>query len=171
MKENQYNMAEIYGNKNGFVSGIKKKRLRLRIYPDPVLSVVCKPVLIFDKRIHEFVEKMYVFMKKNKGIGLAAPQVGVLNRIIVVNTGETTLCLINPDSIAVSDDYDKKMEGCLSLPDQVYTVKRNFAIEVNGKNEYGKNVRFKAVDLPARVIQHEIDHLDGRLICDIGVLA
>jgi peptide deformylase len=63
------------------------------------------------------------------------------------------------------------MEGCLSLPDQVFEVNRHFTIEVKGKNVYGKNVHFKAVDLTARVIQHEIDHLNVRLICDTSVPA
>ena len=164
-------MASIYEHKNILKAGIKIKRLRLRIYPDPVLSEVCKPVKLFDKRIQDFVERMHAFMVKNSGIGLAAPQVGVLSRIIVVDTKEIRLCLINPKSEPVSNDYDIKMEGCLSLPDQVFKVNRHFTIEVKGKNAYGKSFHFKAVDLTARVIQHEIDHLDGRLICDTGVPA
>ncbi len=151
------------------VAGVKKKRLKLRIYPDPVLSQVCNSVNNFNKHMQDFTERMHVFMKKNKGIGLAAPQVGVLYRIIVVSAREDHLCLVNPKIVSFSHDYDMKSEGCLSLPNQVFKVKRNFHIEVTAKNPKGKDVHFEATELLARVIQHEIDHLNGRMICDTGI--
>lgn len=150
-------------------AGIKKRRLKLRTYPDPVLMRRCNPVSTFDKRIGDFVERMHVFMKKHSGIGLAAPQVGVLYRIVVAEVEGRPLALINPAVVSVSSDFETKREGCLSLPERAYDVKRSFHIEVRGKTPEGKGVHFEADQLLARVIQHEIDHLDGMLICDTGL--
>jgi len=101
-------------------AGIKKRRLKLRTYPDPVLMRRCNPVSTFDKRIGDFVERMHVFMKKHNGIGLAAPQVGVLYRIVVAEVEGRPPALINPAVVSVSSDLETKREGCLSLPERAF---------------------------------------------------
>ncbi len=108
-------------------------------------------------------------MKRAKGIGLAGPQVGVLYRIITIGIHDLDFCLVNPRITPITLDCDTKMEGCLSLPRQSYTVTRYFQIEVQAWNPAGKKLHFVANNLLARVIQHEVDHLDGILICDKDV--
>lgn len=156
---------------NTFIKEIKQKPIGLRIYPDSILRETATPVNTFDKALSGFTYDMLRYMKKYKGIGLAAPQLGILYRIIVINIDSTTCELVNPEIVLSSFDLDIKMEGCLSLPDTCYDVERNFQIEVRAKNSNGKKLLFKAEDILARVIQHEIDHLNGVLICDKGKIA
>lgn len=156
---------------NTFIKQIKQKPVGLRIYPDSILRETAAPVITFDKALHGFSYNMYRFMKKYKGIGLAAPQLGVLYRVVVIDIDNTVHELVNPEIVSASFDVDIKMEGCLSLPDTSYTVERNFRIEVRARNSGGKKLFFKADGLFARVIQHEIDHLNGLLICDKGKIS
>jgi peptide deformylase len=151
-----------------FTTELKQRPMTLRIYPDTVLRQVADQVTVFDKPLRGFAETMLSFMIENKGIGLAAPQVGVLYRIITVGLREVHCCLINPEIISVSFDNDTKEEGCLSLPDKTYEVNRNISIEVRARNIDGGITHFEAKHLFARVVQHEIDHLNGVLICDKG---
>jgi peptide deformylase len=149
-------------------AGLKKKRLTLRTVPDPVLREICSPVANFDKRLRTFSERMLSFMKKNRGIGLAAPQVGVLRRIVVLEIDGKRWCLVNPEIVSNSEDYDTKMEGCLSIPNESYTVPRHCCIEVTAWDTSARKISLEARDLFARVIQHEIDHCNGTLISDTG---
>ena len=153
---------------NIFTSELKQKPMTLRIYPDTILQQVADPVTVFDKSLRSFAETMLTFMSKHKGIGLAAPQVGILYRIITIGLREIKCCLINPEIISESFDNDIKEEGCLSLPDITYEVKRNVRIEVRARSTSGGKIHFEAEHLIARVIQHEIDHLNGILISDKG---
>jgi len=108
---------------------------------------------------------MAKIMYENEGIGLAAPQVGVDKRIIIVHTDKGLLKLINP-KILEKEGEDSLSEGCLSLPEIFVKVNRAERIKIEGLNEEGKSIKLKAEDFLARVIQHEIDHLNGVLIID-----
>ncbi len=138
----------------------------MRIHPDPLLREACRPIVSFDKQLQAFADRMVAFMTRAKGIGLAAPQVGVLYRVVTIGIHDLHLCLVNPQVTPVTTDCDTKMEGCLSLPDRSYMVSRYFQIEVEARGVAGKKLHFAANGLLARVIQHEVDHLDGVLICD-----
>lgn len=153
---------------NTFIKQIKQKPIGLRIYPDSILRETAAPVITFDKALSDFSYNMLKYMKRYKGIGLAAPQLGVLFRVIVINIDGTVHELVNPEIVSSTFDIDTKMEGCLSLPDTCYNVSRNFQIEIRASNSNGNKLFFKAEGLFARVIQHEIDHLNGVLICDTG---
>ncbi|MBA7581080.1 Peptide deformylase [subsurface metagenome] len=108
---------------------------------------------------------MVVTMRKTKGVGLAAPQIGILRRLIVVDIGEGVLKLANPE-IVESTGRDLMEEGCLSVPGESIEIARATKIVVKGLNAKGEAVIFNAEGLLARVIQHEIDHLNGKLIID-----
>lgn len=153
---------------NTFIKQIKQKPIGIRIYPDSILRETAAPVITFDKALSGFVYNMHRLMKRYKGIGLAAPQLGVLYRVMVLDIDPNPHELINPEIVSESFDIDTKMEGCLSLPDTCYNVERNFQIEIRARNNNGRKLFFKAEGLFARVIQHEIDHLNGVLICDVG---
>jgi peptide deformylase len=144
------------------------KRLQLRVLPDQVLRKVSTDIELFDKRLRTFAKNMLSFMKKSGGIGLAAPQVGILQRIVVVGVHGhgMEMVLVNPSIMPITADSDMKMEGCLSIPNEAYNVTRLFRIEVRARDAEGKRLHFAAYDLLARVIQHEVDHLEGVLICD-----
>ena len=144
------------------------KQLKLRVLPDQVLRKVSTDIEAFDKRLQAFAKKMLSFMRKAGGIGLAAPQVGVLQRIVVVGVHDhdVEMVLVNPSIMPITADSDTKMEGCLSIPNETYNVTRLFRIEVRARDAEGKKQHFVAHDLLARVIQHEVDHLNGVLICD-----
>lgn len=150
----------------GIFSESMGRRLSLRVHPDPVLRFQAAPVDTFDKYLHLFVKEMLHFMKAHEGIGLAAPQLGVLQRIIVVGIGPAApIALANPEVLHVSGK-EAMVEGCLSLPGVRVNVSRKKSIAVRGLINDGKAVELSVSGLMARVIQHEIDHLNGTLICD-----
>lgn len=132
---------------------------------DPILETRAQEVPRITKKITKLVEDMIETMYEANGAGLAAPQVGVNKRIIVVDLGEGPVCLINP-VVQSAQGEEIDVEGCLSIPERWVYVKRAAEIEVTGLNEKGKPVRVKAEGFLARVLQHEIDHLDGILILD-----
>jgi len=152
--------SEPYG-----VSDLEHRPLELRLYPDALLRDLAEPVEVFDKVLEKFGNDMLVFMRSHKGIGLAAPQVGIRRRIIVADIGESPLCMVNPQ-IIIASGRDHMIEGCLSLPGVNVDIDRMTYLEVRGQDPQGKDLRFTAEGLLARVIQHEIDHLNGILICD-----
>jgi len=122
-----------------------------------------------DKEIRKLLVDMTQTMERNNGIGLAAPQVGVLKRIIVVKTdieGQRFFELINPKILEKSKETEIGEEGCLSFPGFFLKIKRPKEIEVEGEDINGEKINFKAKGLFARVLCHEIDHLDGILFCD-----
>ncbi len=139
--------------------------LSVRLYPDSVLRSVCRPVENFDGWLSDVVVEMFTLMRIHHGIGLAAPQVGLTQRFFVAEINGRSACLVNPVLVA-RQRWDRMTEGCLSLPGVDVNVKRNVQIEVQGFDVYGHSQQLRVEGLWARVMQHEIDHLDGILICD-----
>ncbi len=141
--------------------------------PDPKLKQRCQLVSVVDDALRQLIDNMLETMYEAPGIGLAAPQVGVLSRIIVVdvarpNEGEAPAphCLINPELLWVSDDASAHEEGCLSLPDHYAEVVRPELIRVAFLDRKGERRELEAQGLLATCIQHEMDHLEGVLFVD-----
>ena len=139
--------------------------LGLRLHPDPVLRSVCCPVERFDSWLSDVLDEMLMLMRIRDGIGLAAPQVGITERLFVAEIQGYSACLVNP-VITARSGSDRMTEGCLSLPGVHMDIQRQWRIEVQGLDAYGRRQRHCFEGLWARVMQHEIDHLDGVLICD-----
>ncbi len=134
-------------------------------YPDPVLRKKSEPVEKVDKEIKQLIEDMTETMYASRGIGLAAIQIGVLKRVILVNVGEGLVLLVNPEIL--EDEGETQMEeGCLCLPGVMLEVKRSEKVKVKGLNRKGEEIIIHAEGLLARALQHEIDHLKGVLIID-----
>jgi len=137
-------------------------------YPDQRLRQVCERVDIFDERLQQVAVKMIDMMHRRRGIGLAAPQVGLLVRLIVVcpsGVAGEEYVLVNPE-VAPFTRTDVYEEGCLSLPGVFAEVERSSSIFCRAQNIFGKRIEFEADGLLARVIQHETDHLNGILFID-----
>lgn len=134
----------------------------LRYEGDEILSKKAREVEVIDDKIKQLVEDMFETMYKWDGLGLAAPQVGVLKRVVVIDLYEenTKFVLINPVIIKQSGEQECE-EGCLSFPNKFAKVKRPKEVEVEALNINGKKYRIKAQDLLAQCIAHEIDHLNG----------
>jgi len=136
-------------------------------YPDPILRKKSAPVDKFDDELKAFLSEMARAMYKYDGIGLAAPQVGINKRIIVVDVGKGLLKLINPEIIELGGEEEEMDEGCLSLPGVYVPVKRKVGfIRFRALDLTGKEKIWTGRGLLARVMQHEIDHLDGILMID-----
>lgn len=139
------------------------------VYPNPCLRRKSAPVEIFDESLAALTERMFELMKNDRGIGLAAPQVGINLRMFVCNpTGEPgdNRVFINPELSDLTDAVVGE-EGCLSLPDIRVTIRRARRCDVTAQDVTGQPIRVVYEDLMARIIQHETDHLDGRLIIDL----
>ena len=144
--------------------------LPIRIYPDPVLRVRCDEVETFDDRLRRLAADMVETMYDAPGVGLAASQVGVEERICVVDPTageeeETLQVLVNP-VIEAEAGRDSDTEGCLSIPGITEKVERPFRVRVTAQDLEGRPFEFEAEGLHARVICHEVDHLDGILFVD-----
>ena len=134
-------------------------------YPHPILRKKSAVVEEIDEDLKQLVEDMTETMYASHGIGLAAIQIGILKRVIVVNVGEGLVVLVNP--IIVEAEGETRMEeGCLCLPGVMVEVTRHESITVSGLGETGQEVTLHANGLLARALQHEIDHLEGTLIVD-----
>ena len=142
-------------------------KLTLVYYPDPVLRAVCRPVDRFDSTLSDLVQEMFSLMLTHTGIGLAGPQAAVEQRVFVSAIQGRQFCLANPE-IQEAGEPGEFVEGCLSLPDVRISVTRPEHIRVSGYDVRGHKVGFSATGLWARVIQHELDHLNGILILDRG---
>lgn len=143
------------------------KILPIKIYPDKILRQKAKKVrLLIDKRIQQLILDMVKTLKEKGGVGLAANQVGELLRIIVIATKDGVLALVNPRILKKSLKKELEEEGCLSFPGVFCLVKRPKKIKVLALNKEGKKLKFTAEGLFARVVCHEIDHLDGILFID-----
>jgi peptide deformylase len=140
--------------------------LVLRTVPDPVLRSVCEPVDAFDRALRELAEEMRQLMLRHQGIGLAAPQAGISLRLFVAEIDGRALSIVNPRLLRCGAGSEAAVEGCLSLPGVEVPVSRAPAVEVRGRTPEGKVVTTTVEGLWARVVQHEVDHLNGRLICD-----
>ena len=142
------------------------ENLEIKKFNDPILRKRCQMVEKIDEETKELARKMAEAMMGKDGIGLAAPQVGVDKRIIVVNTnpekGEI-LVLINPEIIEKSAQKEKGEEGCLSFPGIFLEIKRSKEARIKGLDLKGEKIEFTAKGILARVFQHEIDHTNGIL--------
>ncbi len=128
---------------------------------DPVLKKVSRPVEKFDDRLHILLDDMYETMKKD-GVGLAAVQVGVLRRAVVIDIGEGRIELINPEIIA-QEGEQQDVEGCLSCPGKYGVTSRPMQVTVKAQDRNGEYFTITGRELLARALCHEIDHLDGKL--------
>lgn len=142
-------------------------KLSLRFYPDPILKQTSSEVMKFDKELHHFLDDLAETMYAEEGIGLAAPQVGVLSKITVIDTEQNgkVLELINPQIIDRKGKINSD-EGCLSIPGYRDIIKRAEQIKVSALNRFGEPFEFDADELLSRCCQHEIDHLEGVLFID-----
>ena len=132
---------------------------------DDVLRKVCRTQMTFDEKLWSLLDDMAETMYKAEGVGLAAPQVGILRRVCVVDVGEGLIELINP-VITEKSGSQKGSEGCLSVPDRFEEVTRPNKVTVCAQNRKGENIEIKAEGFLARAFCHEIDHLDGILYID-----
>lgn len=137
----------------------------VRHVPDSVLRKVAKPVTEMTPRLKTLIKDMYNTMDYEDGIGLAAPQVGILKRIFTVGIGDIGLAFVNPEVLESEGEY-LDVEGCLSIPGENGVVKRPTYVKVKAMNEEGKHFIIEAKYLLARCILHELDHLNGVLFTD-----
>ena len=135
---------------------------------DPVLRASALPVERFDEELAREAERMGELMHDALGVGLAATQIGILHRVLVYRAyaDDPLTVLVNPELEWSSDELEIAEEGCLSLPGVHVEVERSAVVHVRGKDERGRDLRIEAEGLDARIIQHEMDHLDGILILD-----
>ena len=133
---------------------------------DPALHKVCKKVEVFDKKLHKLLDDMAETMDDANGVGLAAPQVGILRRVVVVDTGEGILELVNPELIA-TDGEQEGAEGCLSVPGRYGLVKRPYIAKVRAQDRDGNWFEAEGEELIARCFCHELDHLDGIVYTEV----
>jgi peptide deformylase len=140
----------------------------VRKFGDPVLRTKALPVERFDEALLSEVQRMGELMHDALGVGLAATQLGVLHRVLVyrAHPEDTLAALVNPRIEWSSDESEVAEEGCLSLPGVHLEVERAHALRVRARDEHGEELTIEAEGLAARIIQHEIDHLDGVLILD-----
>jgi len=140
----------------------------IRSFGDPVLRTKAGAVTRFDESLQEEVARMDRLMGDALGLGLAATQVGVLHRLFVYRAGPDAplVAVVNPELEWASQDEDVAEEGCLSLPRVTVDVERPLHVRVSARDEHGEPITIEASGLEARVIQHEMDHLDGVLILD-----
>ena len=142
------------------------------IHPNPKLKKVCEPVLEIDDALIELSDDMLETMYHAPGIGLAAPQIGVLNRIIVMDcekdeaTNRKPIVMINPEIVFSSDEESTYEEGCLSIPEQFAEIKRPTSVQVRWVDTNGTEQEQEFHGLWSTCVQHEIDHLDGKLFID-----
>ncbi|MBR5121305.1 MAG: peptide deformylase [Oscillospiraceae bacterium] len=128
---------------------------------DPVLLKICKPVEKFDARLHELLDDMKDTMYEADGVGLAAPQVGVMRRAVVIDTGDGYFELVNPEILEVSEETQYGVEGCLSFPGLYGYVTRPLTVKFRAQDRNGEVYEMEVSELFARCVCHELNHLDG----------
>ena len=133
---------------------------------EPALHKVCKPVVNFDKRLHILLEDMRETLIESGGVGLAAPQVGILRRVVLVDTGDEILELVNP-TLVETDGEQEGPEGCLSVPGKYGLVKRPYYAKVRAQDRDGNWYEAEGEELTARCFCHELDHLDGIIYTEV----
>jgi peptide deformylase len=146
-------------------TNLTARPLVLRLFPDAVLRKTARPLGCSNAQVEVLARDMLALMQARRGIGLAAPQIGLPVRLIVADIGDGPVCLVDP-ALAPAGPDEAMEEGCLSLPGIAVEVKRAAAVEARGLDPAGRPLHFKAQGLLARVLQHEVDHLDGILIID-----
>jgi peptide deformylase len=140
---------------------------QIRQFPDAALKMQARPVDQFDEELVKLVERMKQLMHDASGIGLAATQVGVLQRLFVFQPNdEDTVAVVNPEIVDRSEELDVADEGCLSIQGITVPVERSVEVTLVGKDEHGADVRYELEGYFARCAQHEADHLDGVLMLD-----
>ena len=132
---------------------------------DEILYKKCKAVVKFDEKLHILLDDMYESMQSRDGVGLAAPQVGILKRAVVIDVGDGKIELINPEIVEESGEQTGS-EGCLSVPGVFGEVTRPNVVTVKAQDRNGKWFKITGKELLARAFCHEIEHLDGKLFLD-----
>ncbi|WP_018247327.1 peptide deformylase [Orenia marismortui] len=140
--------------------------LKIRELGDPVLRTKAKEVTEVTDKTRKLLDDMAETMYDAPGVGLAAPQIGISKRIIVIDVGSGLVELINPEIVEESKKTYIDQEGCLSIPDKTGKVERAYKVKVKALDRNGKEIEVKGKGLLARALQHEIDHLEGRLFVD-----
>ncbi len=140
--------------------------LDIRTFGDPVLKTRAAPVETFDEPLVRLTRDMLTTMRDNDGVGLAANQVGRLKRVLVASVEDDDYVIVNPVLTEMSDATERAPEGCLSIPGIQVEVERPTSVTVSGMDASGEPLQIEASDILARVLQHEVDHLDGVLILD-----
>ena len=133
---------------------------------DPALHKVCKPVENFDWRLHKLLDDMRETLIDSRGVGLAAPQVGILRRVVLVDTGEEILELVNP-TLLETDGEQIGPEGCLSVPGKYGLVKRPYYAKVRAQDRDGNWYEAEGEEIIGRCFCHELDHLDGIIYTEV----
>ena len=133
---------------------------------DPALHKVCRPVTVFDAKLHKLLDDMAESLEDSQGVGLAAPQVGILRRVVLVDTGDEILELINPEMLE-TDGEQEGPEGCLSVPGKYGLVKRPYYAKVRAQDRNGDWYEAEGEELIARCFCHELDHLDGIVYTEV----
>ena len=140
---------------------------QIRQYPDASLRLAARPVELFDDELRKLVARMMLLMRDAQGIGLAATQVGVLQRLFVFQANEDdVVAVVNPEIVELSKETEVDDEGCLSIQGVTVPVERFVRVVLTGVDENGDEVRYELEEPYARVAQHESDHLEGVLIID-----
>lgn len=147
--------------------------LKIKIYPDPILKQVCEPVEKVTQEIRKLLDDLAETMYAAPGVGLAAPQIGILKRVLVIDTEwsqkenpkENLYQLVNPKIVFKEGEIEWE-EGCLSIPGFLQKTTRSKKVKVEALNREGKLITVEGEDLLAVCLQHEIDHLNGKLIID-----
>ena len=140
--------------------------LEIRTFGDPVLKTRAAPVESFDESLVHLTQDMLATMRDNEGVGLAANQVGRLKRVFVAAVEDDEYVIVNPVLSNKAETTESVSEGCLSIPGIQVDVERPTSVTVSGQDVWGKPLRLEASNLLARIMQHEVDHLDGVLILD-----
>ena len=133
---------------------------------EDILRKKCREVTAFDDKLWVLLDDMLETMKDANGVGLAAPQVGILRRVVVIDVGEGPIELVNPVITSVKGKQ-REVEGCLSVPGQWGYVTRPAKVKVTAMNRYGKEFKVEGTELLARALCHEIDHLNGTVFLDL----
>jgi len=139
---------------------------RILTHREPALHKACKPVVNFDAKLHKLLDDMHETLADSGGVGLAAPQVGILRRVVLVDTGEEVLELVNP-TLVETDGEQIGAEGCLSVPGKYGLVKRPYYAKVRAQDRFGEWYEAEGEELTARCFCHELDHLDGIIYTEV----
>jgi len=139
---------------------------RILTHREPALHMTCRPVVKFDDRLHKLLDDMRETLIESGGVGLAAPQVGILRRVVLVDNGEEILELVNP-TLVETDGEQMGAEGCLSVPGKYGLVKRPYYAKVRAQDRNGSWYEAEGEELTARCFCHELDHLDGIIYTEV----
>lgn len=135
---------------------------------EPCLTKVCRPVTEFNGRLHTLLDDLKDTLLDSGGVGLAAPQVGILRRVVVIDVGDGIIELVNPRILRTAGS-ETTSEGCLSFPGEYGLVERPTEVEIEAEDRHGKTFRMTGHDLLARAFCHETDHLDGKVFKTIAI--